>query len=201
MKKRYFSLFLILVAGAIIPLQAQDKTQLENAVYQALRSGNMKHATLAVSVYNITQNREVYKHDAQRYVCPASLNKLLVTAAGFEFLGSDFRFRTRLGYTGKIDRDGVLHGNLHIIGGGDPLLGSYRYRQTSPDTLFKTWTQAVRNYGIRNIDGRVCYDANIYDDTQLHDSWQWGDVGNYYGAGACGLNFHENMYFVMLNSS
>lgn len=193
--KKYLAIILILLTGTTVQLEAQDKTQLESAVYQALRSSNMKHATLAVSVYNISQNKEVYKHDAQRFVCPASINKLFVTAAGFDILGSDFRFKTRLGYTGKIDRDGVLHGNLHIVGGGDPLLGSYRYRQTSPDTLFKTWTQAVKNYGIRNIDGRVCYDASIFDDTQLHDSWQWGDVGNYYGAGVSGLNFHENMYF------
>lgn len=178
------------------PGMAQDKTQLENSVYQVLRNNDMKHSTLAVSVYNITQGREVYKHDAGRSVCPASLNKLFVTAAGFDLLGSEFRFKTRLGYTGKIDRDGTLHGNLYIVGGGDPLLGSYRYRQTSPDSLFKTWTQAVRNYGIRHIDGRVCYDASIFDNQQLHDSWEWGDIGNYYGAGVCGLNFHENMYFV-----
>ena len=101
---------------------------------------------------------------------------------------------------GDIDRDGVLHGNIYITGGGDPLLGSYRYRQTMPDTLFESWTKALKKKGIRRVDGRVCYNVNIFDEQPLHDSWQWGDVGNYYGAGVSGLNFHENMYFVYFNA-
>ena len=45
----------------------------------------------------------------------------------------------------------------------------------------------------------MCYNVNVFDEQPLHDSWSWGDVGNYYGAGVSGLNFHENMYFVYFN--
>lgn len=160
----------------------------------------MKHATLGVEVYNITKKQVVYSHDAQRSATTASLNKLFTTATGFEKLGSNFRFKTTLSYSGQIDNNGVLHGNIYIIGGGDPLLGSYRYRQTTPDTLFHEWATVIKNNGIKSIDGRICYDATIFDNQPLHDSWQWGDIGNYYGSGVCGLNFHENMYFIYFDA-
>ena len=63
----------------------------------------------------------------------------------------------------------------------------------------KNWTRALKKKGIRRVDGRICYHVGIFDEQPLHDSWPWGDVGNYYGAGVSGLNFHENMYFVYFN--
>lgn len=177
---------------------AQTK-ELENVVNSIQNETPFRHASLSVSVYNITHKANVFSHDAQRSISPASLNKLFTTAVGFEKLGSDFRFKTTLAYSGNIDEKGVLHGNIYIIGGGDPLLGSYRFRQTTPDTMFAQWKKAIASQGIKSIDGRICYDATIFDDQPLHDSWQWGDIGNYYSSGVSGLNFHENMYFIYFN--
>ena len=59
---------------------------------------------------------------------------------------------------------------------------------------------ALKKKGIRRVDGRICYNVSIFDEQPLHDSWQWGDIGNYYAAGVSGLNFHENMYFVYFNA-
>ncbi len=195
MKRSTILLSLIFSCIAITPVAAQNKSELEKTVNSICKENDMKHATLSVEVFNISKNQMVYSHDAQRCVTPASLNKLFTTAAGFEKLGSNFRFKTTLTYSGNIDNHGVLHGNLYIIGGGDPMLGSYRYKQTVPDTLFSTWAKILRNNGIKSIDGRICFDATIFDNQALNDSWQWGDIGNYYGSGVSGLNFHENMYF------
>ena len=177
-------------------LCAQQVSELERIVVATQREGVMQHGTLAVSVYNITQNKPVYNYNSQHGMAPGSVNKILTTGVGFARLGSDFRFTTRLGIRGTVDREGVLHGNVYIIGGGDPLLGSSRYHQTSADSLFEGWMLALRKKGIRRIDGRVCYHQDIFDEVPLHDSWPWGDVGNYYGAGVYGLSFHENMYIV-----
>lgn len=181
------------------PLKAQRINDIDRLVSQVEREQGMQHGTLAVCVYNVATGKEVYGHNATHSLVPASVNKIFTTVAGFAQLGTDFRFTTRIAVRGATDRDGVLHGNIYIEGGGDPLLGSYRYRQTQPDSLFHGWMQAIKRKGIRRVDGRVCYNSNIFDDKPLHDSWQWGDVGNYYGAGVTGLNFHENMYFVYFN--
>ena len=178
---------------------AQKTFDLDKLVNQIERESGMQHGTLAVCVYNTANGKEVYSHKAALSMVPASVNKLFTTATGFSMLGGDFRFVTKLAVRGNTDREGVLHGNIYIEGGGDPLLGSYRYRQTQPDSLFNGWMQALHRKGIRRVDGRVCYNASVFDDQPLHDSWQWGDIGNYYGSGVSGLNFHENMYFVYFN--
>lgn len=178
---------------------AQQVADLEKAILNVHRENGMQHGMLSVCVYNITKGQEVYSYNSQMSMTPGSVNKLFTTGVAFARLGSDFRFTTHIGIRGNIDREGVLHGNIYIIGGGDPMLGSYRYRQTSPDSLFDGWTRALKKKGIKRVDGRICYHVGIFDEQPLHDSWPWGDVGNYYGAGVSGLNFHENMYFVYFN--
>lgn len=186
-------------ALTVLNVAAQNTARLDQAVREAQNSAQLNHATLSVSVYNITKDKSVYSYEGQKSLVPASMVKVLTTAVGFEKLGSSFRFKTVLKYTGKIDKSGVLHGDIVIVGGGDPILGSYRYKQTTPDSVFASWMKAMRNHGIKSVDGRVCYDASVFDGKQHNDSWQWGDIGNYYGCGASGLNFHENMYFVYFN--
>ena len=178
---------------------AQHVADLERTILNVHRESGMQHGMLSVCVYNMTKGQEVDSYNSQMAMTPGSVNKLFTTGVAFAKLGSDFRFTTHVGIRGNIDRDGVLHGNIYIIGGGDPMLGSYRYRQTSPDSLFDGWTRALKKKGIRRVDGRICYHVGIFDEQPLHDSWPWGDVGNYYGAGVSGLNFHENMYFVYFN--
>lgn len=179
-----------------VAASAQNIAALSKTVGEVSSEPALRHATLAVSVYDLDKKTEVYAFNSQRSVTPASLTKLVTTAVGFDKLGSGFRFRTLLAYSGDIDQNGTLHGDIYIIGGGDPLLGSYRYRQTTSDTLFDTWCKAVSASGIRAVDGRVYYDATIFDNHPINDAWLWSDIGNYYGVGASGLNFHENMFFI-----
>lgn len=196
---RRFKTLLIISIVSLFNLHisfAQNTDELKKAVNSLIGESSMKHASLSVCVYDMQNKKEVYSYNSQQSMVPASLTKLLTTATGFDKLGSDFRFTTTLCYSGNIDNNGTLHGNIFIIGGGDPVLGSYRYAQTLPDSLFATWTQAVAAAGIKAVDGRVLYDASIFDNQPLHDNWPWGDVGNYYGCGASGLNFHENMFFI-----
>lgn len=201
MKRTIMAALLLTVIPLCTPAaQGQVTSDLENTVSQTSREDGMKHSVLTVCVYNVTTGKEIYARNADMSVTPASVQKLLTTGVGFARLGSDFRFTTKIAIRGNVDREGVLHGNIYLIGGGDPLLGSYRYRQTTSDSLFGSWTQALRKKGIRRVDGRICYNVSVFDEQPLHDSWQWGDVGNYYAAGVSGLNFHENMYFVYFNA-
>jgi len=194
--KKSFLIILFALYSIIPQVTAQSTASLAKAVNDLAKDEALRHASLSVSVYNIDKHSSIYAYNAQQALVPASVTKLFTTAAGFEKLGGNFRFKTRLAYSGELEKNGTLHGDLYIIGGGDPLLGSYRYAQTLPDTVFAIWRRAISNAGIKAVDGRVYYDASIFDDQPLHDSWQWGDIGNYYGSGVSGLNFHENMFFI-----
>jgi D-alanyl-D-alanine carboxypeptidase/D-alanyl-D-alanine-endopeptidase (penicillin-binding protein 4) len=83
---------------------------------------------------------------------PASTAKLATAVVALDVLGPEHRFRTELLARGAIDR-GVLHGDLILRGGGDPLLDV-------ADLL----GLAVRleNSGIREVAGRF-----LIDDTAL----------------------------------
>ena len=200
MKRRFLIIAILALFALPTEMAAQSTAELERTVNEIRRSAGMQHGTLAVSVYNIRQQKTVYSYNAEQSMIPASIEKLLTTGTGFARLGSNFRFTTKVGMRGDVDRDGVLHGNIYITGGGDPTLGSYRYRQTSQDSLFDGWMRALKRKGVRRIDDRVCYNVTIYDEQPMHDTWQWGDIGNYYATGASALNFHENMFFVYFNA-
>ncbi len=121
---------------------------------------------------------------------PASTMKAITTATANEVLGSDFRFKTELQTAGSLDDDGTLTGHLVIRGGGDPTLGSSNISST-----FSKWQAALREAGIKKIEGSIVGDATIYDSQLVPDTWQYNDFGNYYGAGASGLTFHQNLFY------
>ncbi len=129
--------------------------------------------------------------DCDRLLIPASNMKLVTTALALHSLGPDYRYETRLGYSGRIE-DGTLLGDLYIIGGGDPTLGSDNGIAIPLDTLFREWEAIVHQAGIRRIQGHVVGDGRFFSGMDEHPTWELCDAGTYYGTGASGLSFHEN---------
>lgn len=129
-------------------------------------------------------------HNMDAALIPASTMKVVTTATALEILGADYRFQTELQFTGSIAADGALQGNVIVKGGGDPTLGSSQIVNT-----FNRWQAALVEAGIKKIDGQIIGDESIFGTKPIPDSWQWNDMGNYYGAGACGLTFHQNQFF------
>ena len=66
---------------------------------------------------------------------PASTMKLITTATALEVLGRDYQFMTSLAYDGYIDSNGLLMGNIHIIGSGDPTIGSKYFSEQANNTI------------------------------------------------------------------
>ena len=91
-------------------------------------------------------------------MAPASNMKLITTGAALHVLGGGFRYKTEIGYTGHI-KDGILEGNLYIIGGGDPTIGSKDSIAVLLNTRFADWEKLIRNAGIRKIDGHIIGDG------------------------------------------
>ncbi|MBQ0025590.1 MAG: D-alanyl-D-alanine carboxypeptidase/D-alanyl-D-alanine-endopeptidase [Bacteroidales bacterium] len=124
----------------------------------------------------------------------ASTMKTITTGLGYEVLGPDYRFSTRVAYDGRI-KDGVLNGNLYIVGGGDPTLASRDTIAFPIDSIFGIWAQAVKDAGIRRINGRVVGDDRVFDNENIPDGWSYGNIGYDYGSGTTGLNFCENLSY------
>ena len=96
-----------------------------------------------------------------------------------------------------IDEEGKLDGDIIIKGGGDPTLGSTKFKSNlSFNALLTSLVKAIVDSGINCIDGDIVIDESIYDSYPISPSWQWNDLGNYYASGAWGVNINENQYFV-----
>lgn len=135
------------------------------------------------------------EYGSMRKLIPASNTKLISTGLAFRGLGGNFRFTTRLGYCGHI-RDGVLHGDLYILGGGDPTIASGDRMAATADSLFARWTRALKLAGIRKINGHVVGDGRFFDGPVENDTWAYSDLGTDYGTGGNGLCFNRNIQTV-----
>ena len=93
--------------------------QPEVALKQLLETPGLNHAAIGISVKKVGDGTTVLAHQAGMALTPASVTKLLPTVFALQERGKDFRFKTRVGYTGKI-QDGTLTGDLILVAAGDP---------------------------------------------------------------------------------
>lgn len=192
---RHFCLAFCVLLSFFARGQTADSLALSRLAYaitELQNSSLMRHGTLGVSISSGVTSETLIGVNTDQSLPPASTLKLVTTAAALEVLGENFTFETYLEHDGAIS-DGVLKGNLYIRGTGDPSLGSPRFKdRTDSAAVFNSWLQAIRNAGIRAVQGRVFADASYFDPLGIGDSWEWGDVANAYGAGISALNWNEN---------
>jgi D-alanyl-D-alanine carboxypeptidase/D-alanyl-D-alanine-endopeptidase (penicillin-binding protein 4) len=102
---------------------------------------------------------------------PASTLKLLTGAAALQALGSTHVFTTTLVTSAPVST-GEVHGDLYLVGGGDPVLSTPAYRQklaanpltaAEPTTPLDGLATAVAAAGIHSIDGTIVADDSHGD--------------------------------------
>ena len=174
---------------AFITIKSESQTA---ALERFLSDSLMQHASISFLIKDAVTGDTLAEYDSNRSLTPASVLKLITTAAALELLGPDYRFRTTLEYSGTLLKNsGVLKGDIIIKGGGDPCLASERFTEHYGN-LFNDWAAAVRSSGIKKIKGRVITDDSYFDYEPVPDGWVWEDIGNYYGAGVYGLSVFDN---------
>ena len=108
MKKFGVIVFCTLFLTAAFQLGAQTKAQ--KYVDQLKTCGELRQAAWGVNARKL-DGRTVAEYNPDLRLLPASNVKLLSTGLALKELGSDFRFRTSLAYSGRIE-DGVLRGTF-----------------------------------------------------------------------------------------
>jgi D-alanyl-D-alanine carboxypeptidase/D-alanyl-D-alanine-endopeptidase (penicillin-binding protein 4) len=96
----------------------------------------------------------------------ASNMKLFTTATALSRFGADYRIPTELVRDGPLDSNGVLHGSLYLVGGGDPALGVPAFYQRYHDGLgtnLLLLKRQAREAGIKRVTGRLYADDTIFD--------------------------------------
>lgn len=186
-------------SGKAQSASAYNTTRLKQKLQQFLSDPAIAHAGVGFVVEDVNTGTLLLENNTAQSLVPASTMKIFTTGAALGMLGPDFRFKTSLAYQGKLDAQGTLHGDILIMGGGDPTLGSGRLPGTPGlDAQMQQWADVLKKAGIKKIEGRIIGVDNRYETASIPPSWLWMDMGNYYGAGAYGLNINENMFSLQL---
>ncbi len=137
-------------AGPALASGADER--LPPSVLQALERSGLPSDALAAVVLDLDGGRALLQWQARRPVNPASLAKLVTTAAALERLGPAYQWQTPVWIQGSL-RDGVLDGSLHIRGGGDPRL-----------VVERLWLllRRVQQQGVREIRGDIVLDQTAF---------------------------------------
>ncbi|WP_167619841.1 D-alanyl-D-alanine carboxypeptidase/D-alanyl-D-alanine-endopeptidase [Maribellus sediminis] len=190
-------LFVLLFTFGLLLISAQQS--FEKSLQDVLSKPEYQNASVGILVNDLESGKELFGLNAEKLLIPASTMKLITTASAIRILGDDYRFETNIGYTGKVNRNKVLKGDLVLTGGADPALGS-EYFQNHYFHFLQNWAQQVKNAGIEKIEGNLVLDASIYDSEKIPATWIWEDMGNYYGAGASAFTVYDNMFRITFRS-
>ena len=145
----------------------------------------VQRATWGIAVQSLARNQRLFDLNPQTLMVPASVAKLISVATASDAVGWDYRFTTTLRSTGAIE-GGVLHGDLLVVGGGDPAIGG----RGGDD--FSTWVDALKSAAIHRVDGRVVGIDDAFEEPRPGFAWSWDDLGYSTGAVFGALNLAEN---------
>ncbi|NBJ70976.1 MULTISPECIES: D-alanyl-D-alanine carboxypeptidase/D-alanyl-D-alanine-endopeptidase [Clostridia] len=132
----------------------------------------LRGALIGISIREADTGKVVYEHMGDIRFHPASNMKLLTAVAGLNVLGEKYRFTTELNTDGVIE-NGILKGNLYIVGKGDPTL--------LPET-YHLFARRLNQLGIGYIAGDIIGDDTWYDAVRLSQDIIWSDETYHYAA-------------------
>ncbi len=167
----------VLALAHAVPAGAQTEQWQDRLTddFSALLSRNDTPADTCMSVS--VDGVPLVEHRHTEMMVPASLMKLATVTAALELMGADHRFETRVvvdaGDLAAV-RGGVLRGDVHLVGGGDPVLATKGYMRrlwgerpfTDADRLAASVKAALTEHGVRIVDGAIVGDGSRYPDNE-----------------------------------
>ncbi len=120
-------------------------------------------------------SQRLYAHNPVSPLVPASNQKLLTAAATLDVLGAEETLTTGFRVADE-PTDGVVTGDLYVVGGGDPLLitdgyQSIQRRGTLPETDLEAVADQLVAAGVREVTGSVVGDGSRYDAQRSIGGW------------------------------
>jgi D-alanyl-D-alanine carboxypeptidase/D-alanyl-D-alanine-endopeptidase (penicillin-binding protein 4) len=180
---------LLWLLAAVIPATAGDTSVLVQRIQQVAARPVFRHSAFGVEVYDQTAGTTLVAINPEELFTSGSTTKLVTEGVALALLGENYRFRTRVYYTGNIAEDGTLEGNLVLVAGGDPNLSGrvlpddtldYAARDHAyagllpgksvagePLRVMKELAAGVLMKGIWRVRGHVIVDASLFPSDQV----------------------------------
>lgn len=167
-------------------------TSAVDAVARRLADPALREIDVALAVVDVGSGEWLAAERADEAMIPASNMKVLTTATALGVLGPDHAFTTRFLAAAPPDRNGVVRGDVTVLGSGDPTLRGDLLAHDGIDDPTSTFADLLVQAGVVRIEGRLVLDPGPFDDEFVHPEWDPDDLHRYYAAPIGGLSLHGN---------
>jgi D-alanyl-D-alanine carboxypeptidase/D-alanyl-D-alanine-endopeptidase (penicillin-binding protein 4) len=169
--------------------------ELKSAIDSMVADARFRSAIWGILIVNPETGDTLYSLNAGKLFLPASNMKIVTASVGLTDLGPDYRYRTTFAARGKMDH-GVLHGDLIVIGRGDPTVSDHMMHGAM--IPMRAAADSVAVHGIRRITGHIVQGGDAFPDANLGYGWDWDDLTEPYAAGVDELMFNEGFTTVIV---
>lgn len=197
------SLALVLLLPCLV--EAQPLAERIQALER--RHPALSRAFWGAKVVDLESGRTLYEYNARRLFVPASNTKLFSTALALRRLGPDHRFLTLILADAEPGEDGVLRGDLRLVGGGDPTMSDRKIpyerepRRGDPLAALEELADLVMARPLRTIEGGVVGDDAAYVNEPYPPGWAVDDLTWDYGAPVSALTLHDNAFRLIVRGA
>ncbi len=182
------------------PQPRPDLVRFRAHVEAALDDAHAQKAYWGILIADARTGEALYELNPERTFVPASNTKLFTTALAMATLGPDYHFRTTVESRGALDSDGRLHGDLTLVGRGDPGLSNRKFpyegrveRDGPAGKILEELADAVAVKGVKEIDGDILGDDSYFPYDPYPAGWTAGDLYFSFGAPVSAIAVNENV--------
>jgi D-alanyl-D-alanine carboxypeptidase/D-alanyl-D-alanine-endopeptidase (penicillin-binding protein 4) len=150
-------------------------------------------------VVDAESGETLYEQNADKYFVPASNMKLFTSALALAKLGPEYHFHTTLETHGAISSEGVLGGDLALVGRGDPNLSNRRFPYELKEEFDGPQEKALVELadalvakGVKVISGDVIGDDSYFPRERYPNGWEIDDMVWEYGAAISAIVVDDN---------
>ncbi|MDM5148138.1 D-alanyl-D-alanine carboxypeptidase/D-alanyl-D-alanine-endopeptidase [Candidatus Persebacteraceae bacterium Df01] len=175
----YCRLLLGLLALTVFSVNAAP---LPRDIQQLAKKHRIRTDKIGIVIQRVGDDKPLLSYQAEKAFNPASAVKIFTTVAAIDLLGHAHRWETTFAHTGAI-KDGILQGDLYLIGSGDP--------QITLENFFLL-LHDLRNRGLHTINGQLVIDNTFFNlPPHIASAFDGAPLKSYNaGAGALAVNFN-----------
>ena len=185
------------------PKERADVAKFRARADALLSAAKIDKGHWGVLILDVATGETLYAHDPDKYFTPASNTKLYTTIPALALLGADFRWRTTLETSAKLDTQGRLRGDVVLVGRGDPNLSNRKFpyetkteRDGPAEKVLAELAEQLVARGVKQIEGDIVADDSYFPPERYASGWDIDDMTFGYGAPVSALAVNDNTFTV-----